>query len=99
VPNAGWTSYPPLTADSILFSPGQNIDFWILGLHLLGASSIVGSINFIVTVLNMRAPGMKLTEVPMFVWSMTVTATMVLFATPSLTVAISMLLADRHFGT
>jgi len=97
LPNAGWTGYPPLSG--ILYNPGQNIDFWILGLHLLGASSIIGSINFLVTILNMRAPGMKLTEVPMFVWSMLVTSAMVLFATPSLTVAISLLLADRHFGT
>ena len=97
LPNAGWTAYPPLTG--ILYSPGQNIDFWILGLHLLGASSLVGAINFLVTILNMRAPGMKLTEVPMFVWSMMVTSAMVLFSTPSLTVAISLLLADRHFGT
>ena len=97
VPNAGWTSYPPLTG--IQFNPGRNIDFWILGLHLLGASSLLGAINFIVTTLNMRAPGMKLTEVPMFVWSMMVTSAMVLFATPSLSVAISMLLADRQFGT
>jgi cytochrome c oxidase subunit I len=97
LPNAGWTGYPPLSG--ILYNPGQNIDFWILGLHLLGASSLVGSINFLVTILNMRAPGMKLTQVPMFVWSMMVTSAMVLFATPSLTVAISLLLADRHFGT
>jgi cytochrome c oxidase subunit 1 len=97
LPNSGWTAYPPLSG--ILYNPGQNIDFWILGLHLLGASSLVGAINFLVTILNMRAPGMKLTQVPMFVWSMMVTSAMVLFATPSLTVAISLLLADRHFGT
>jgi cytochrome c oxidase subunit I len=97
VPNAGWTSYPPLTGAA--FSPGRNIDFWILGLHLLGASSILGSINFIVTTLNMRAPGMKLTDVPMFVWSVTINSVMVLFATPSLSVAITLLLSDRHFGT
>ncbi|MCC7360228.1 MAG: cytochrome c oxidase subunit I [Anaerolineales bacterium] len=97
LPNAGWTSYPPLTGS--LYSPGQNIDFWILGLHLMGGSSLIGAINFLVTILNMRAPGMKLTDLPMFVWSMMVTSTMVLFATPSLTVAISLLLADRHFGT
>jgi cytochrome c oxidase subunit I len=97
VPNAGWTSYPPLTTAQ--FTPGRNVDFWILGLHLGGASSILGAINFIVTTLNMRAPGMKLTDVPMYVWSMLVTSSMVLFATPSLSVAITMLLADRHFGT
>jgi len=97
IPDAGWTSYPPLTTR--IFSPSSSIDFWILGLHLLGGSSLIGAINFIVTILNMRAKGMKLTEVPMFVWSMLVTSAMVLFATPSLTVAISLLLADRHFGT
>ncbi len=97
VPNSGWTSYPPLTTAQ--FNPGPNIDFWILGLHLVGMSSILGAINFIVTILNLRAPGMKLLDVPMFVWSVLVTATMVLFATPMLSVAISLLLADRHFGT
>jgi len=98
VPNAGWTSYPPLTADRT-YAPGGNIDFWILGLHLVGLSSIFGAINFLVTTFNMRAPGMKLLEVPMFVWSMVITSIMVLFATPMLATAISLLLADRHFGT
>jgi cytochrome c oxidase subunit 1 len=97
LPDGGWTAYPPLTTR--IFSPSSSIDFWILGLHLLGGSSLIGAINFIVTTLNMRAPGMKLTQLPMFVWSMLVTSAMVLFATPSLTVAISLLLADRHFGT
>jgi cytochrome c oxidase subunit 1 len=97
LPNGGWTAYPPLT--TALYDPGRNIDFWILGLHLLGASSILGAINFLVTIINMRAPGMKFSQIPMFVWSMTVTASMVLFATPSLSVAITLLLADRHFGT
>jgi cytochrome c oxidase subunit 1 len=98
VPNAGWTSYPPLTADRT-FAPGANIDFWILGLHLGGLSSIFGAINFLVTTFNMRAPGMKLLDVPMFVWSMVITSVMVLFGTPMLSVAITLLLADRHFGT
>ncbi len=97
IPNAGWTSYPPLTTSQ--YNPGSNIDFWILGLHLLGMSSILGAINFIVTIINMRAPGMKLTDVPMFVWSMFITSAMVVFSTPMLSVAISLLLADRHFGT
>lgn len=98
VPNAGWTAYPPLTAVNS-YNPGPNMDFWILGLHLVGLSSMFGAINFIVTTLNMRAPGMKLFDVPMFVWSMFITSAMVLFATPMLAVAISLLLADRHFGT
>jgi cytochrome c oxidase subunit 1 len=98
VPNSGWTSYPPLTADRT-FAPGANIDFWILGLHLGGLSSILGAINFLVTTFNMRAPGMKLMDVPMFVWSMVITSIMVLFGTPMLSVAITLLLADRHFGT
>ncbi len=97
VPNGGWTSYPPLTTKT--YTPGPNIDFWILGLHLGGLSSIFGAINFVVTTINLRAPGMKLMQVPMFVWSMLVTSSMVLFATPMLTVAITMLLTDRHFGT
>jgi cytochrome c oxidase subunit I len=97
VPNAGWTAYPPLT--TAIYNAGPNIDFWILGLHLVGASSLIGSINFIVTIINMRAPGMKLTEAPMFVWNMLITSTMVLFSTPSLTVAVTLLLADRNFGT
>ena len=98
VPNGGWTAYPPLTADRT-FAPGANIDFWILGLHLGGLSSIFGAINFIVTTMRLRAPGMKLMEVPMFVWSMLITSFMVVFGTPMLSVAISLLLADRHFGT
>jgi cytochrome c oxidase subunit 1 len=97
VPNGGWTSYPPLTTAQ--YTPGHNIDFWILGLHLVGASSLLGAINFIVTTLNLRAPGMKLMQVPMFVWSMLVTSGMVLFATPMLSVAITLLLSDRNFGT
>ncbi len=96
VPNAGWTSYPPLTADANAL-PG--IDFWILGLHLGGLSSLFGAINFIVTTMRLRAPGMKLMQVPMFVWSMLITSFMVLFGTPMLSVAITLLLADRHFGT
>jgi cytochrome c oxidase subunit 1 len=97
VPNGGWTSYPPLTTAQ--YTPGPSIDFWILGLHLIGLSSIFGAINFIVTILNLRAPGMKLLDVPMFVWNVFITSVMVLFATPMLSVAITLLLADRHFGT
>lgn len=96
-PNAGWTSYAPLSTAA--YSSGSGIDFWILGLLLIGTSSTVGAINFIVTTLTMRCPGMKLTEAPMFVWSMMVTSAMVLFSTPMITVALVVLLLDRNFGT
>jgi cytochrome c oxidase subunit 1 len=96
-PNAGWTSYAPLSTTA--YSSGTGIDFWILGLLLIGTSSTVGAINFIVTTLTMRCPGMKLTEAPMFVWSMMITSVMVLFSTPMITVALIVLLLDRNFGT
>ena len=94
---AGWTSYPPLT--NATYSPGAGMDMWILGVHLAGASSILGSINFIVTTLNMRAPGMTLFKMPLFVWAMLVTAWLQLIATPVLAGAVTMLLTDRNFGT
>lgn len=94
---AGWTVYPPLT--SALYSPGAGIDMWILAVHLAGASSIMGAINIIVTTLNMRAPGMGLFKMPLFVWSWLVTAWLQLIATPVLAGAITMLLFDRNFGT
>jgi len=94
---AGWTSYPPLT--NATYSPGAGMDMWILGVHLAGASSILGSINFIVTTLNMRAPGMTLFKMPLFVWAMLVTAWLQLIVTPVLAGAVTMLLTDRNFGT
>jgi cytochrome c oxidase subunit 1 len=94
---AGWTVYPPLT--NALYSNGAGIDMWILAVHLAGASSILGAINIIVTTLNMRAPGMKLFKMPLFVWSWLVTAWLQLIATPVLAGAVTMLLTDRNFGT
>ncbi|TMQ50088.1 MAG: cytochrome c oxidase subunit I [Candidatus Eisenbacteria bacterium] len=94
---AGWTSYPPLTDRQ--FSPGAGMDFWILGLHLAGASSILGGINFVVTILNLRAPGMRLFKMPMFCWNVLITQLIVVFATPVLAGALTMLLTDRMFGT
>ena len=94
---AGWTSYPPLTDRQ--FSPGAGIDLWILGLHLAGASSIMGGINFVVTILNLRAPGMSLMKMPMFCWNVLITQTIILIATPVLAGALTMLLTDRMFGT
>lgn len=96
-PDAGWFGYAPLSEKT--YSPTHGIDFWILSLQLLGVSSIVGGLNFIVTTLNMRAPGMTINRLPLFVWGTLVTSLLAIFAIPSVSVALFLLLFDRTFGT
>jgi cytochrome c oxidase subunit 1 len=94
-PDTGWTGYPPLSVQS----PGHGIDFWIVGLHILSISSILGAINFICTIHNMRAPGMRLTRMPLFTWCIEFYSIMILGALPVLSGALTMLLLDRNYGT
>ena len=93
-PAAGWTVYAPL---SVQMGPGM--DLGIFALHIMGASSIMGSINIITTILNMRAPGMTLMKMPLFVWTWLITAYLLVAVMPVLAGAITMILTDRHFGT
>ena len=93
-PAGGWTMYPPL-----LLQTGDAFPFLVFSVHLLGISSIMGSINIITTVLNMRAPGMTLMKMPMFVWTWFITAFLLVMAMPVLAGAITMALTDKFFGT
>ena len=95
-PNDGWFSYAPLTEK--FYSPSHGMDFWVLGILLLGFATTIGSINFIVTIIQLRAPGLTLTRLPLFVWTMTVTSFLAVFSLPSLTTAVLLLLLDRQLG-
>ncbi|MFL5289294.1 MAG: cytochrome c oxidase subunit I [Rhodopila sp.] len=93
----GWTLYPPLSNST--YQPGAGMDYTLFGLHLAGMSSLLGSINLITTIFNMRAPGMVLLKMPLFVWSVLVTAFLLVLTIPVLAGAITMLICDRDFGT
>jgi len=95
-PDDGWFSYAPLTEK--LFSPTHGMDFWVLGILMLGFATTIGSINFIVTIIQLRAPGMGLTDMPLFVWTTFVTSFLAVFSLPSLTTAVLLLLLDRQLG-
>src|SRR5207245_11653845 len=92
-PTGGWFGYADLTTRQ--FSPGPEIDFWMLSLQILGASSIMAAVNFIVTILNMRAPGMTLMRMPLFVWMSLVVQFLIVLAFPPITVGLIFLMFDR----
>jgi cytochrome c oxidase subunit I len=96
-PAAGWFSYAPLTEK--LYSINQGMDFWGLSILILGTATTIGSINFVVTVVQLRAPGMSFTRMPIFAWMTFVTSVIAIFSLPSLTTATLLLLLDRHVGT
>ena len=96
-PNTSWVGYANLT--STQFSPGLNVDFWVLGLSILGVSSIMGGVNFITTIINLRAPGMKLMRMPLFTWMTFVTSFLLVTALPVIAVALILLAFDRFFAT
>jgi cytochrome c oxidase subunit 1 len=95
-PDGGWFGYAPLTLKE--YSGGHGIDYWMLGLQILGIASLAGGFNFIVTILNMRAPGMTLFRMPVFVWMTLVTSFLLIFAIPVISVALFQLTFDRTFG-
>ena len=97
LPDGGWFAYVPLTGRT--YSPAINIDFWGLGITLVGISTTVGAVNFIVTIVKMRCPGMTFNRMPLFVWSMLVFSFMVIFSVPAVTLAAVLLEMDRLFGT
>ncbi|KAF0094664.1 MAG: cytochrome c oxidase subunit I [Puniceicoccaceae bacterium 5H] len=96
-PGIGWFGYAPLTGRE--FSPDIGTDFWVLGLQILGIASLVGSFNFITTILNMRAPGLSMMRLPLFTWMTLITSFLIILAFPAITIALVELMFDRHFGT
>src|SRR5687767_12448427 len=96
-PDGGWFGYTPLTTRT--YSPGLNIDFWAIGLQILGISSLAAAFNFITTIINLRAPGMNLMRMPMFTWMSFVVQFLIILAFPVITIALFFLQFDRFFGT
>jgi cytochrome c oxidase subunit 1 len=95
-PNTSWVGYANLTSRQ--FSPGMNVDFWVIGLSILGIASILGGVNFITTIVNLRTPGMKMMRMPMFTWMTFVTSFVLVTAMPVIAVALILLAFDRFFG-
>src|SRR3954463_8024152 len=96
-PDQGWFGYANLTSRQ--FSPGPNVDFWLLGLQILGIASLAAGLNFVVTILNMREPGMRMLRLPPFTWMALITQFLIITAFPVITVALVLLMFDRFFGT
>ncbi len=96
-PNQGWYGYAPLTENA--WNPTRAVDFWMLGLQVLGVSSVAGALNFTVTILNMRAPGMTLMRMPLFTWTTLITAILIFMAFPAITIGLFLLSMDRFTGT
>jgi cytochrome c oxidase subunit I len=94
--SAGWTGYPPLSDSQFL--QGRGMDLWTMGLAIVGIASIAGALNLVVTIFNLRVPGMTMFRLPLFTWGVLVTQLMILFAFPPLTAALAMLFLDRNFG-
>ena len=96
-PDGGWFGYAPLTSKTYI--PKHSIDYWVMGLQLLGVASIAASLNFIVTIINMRAPGMTMMRLPVFTWMTLFTAFLLILSFPAITIALVMLMMDRNFST
>ena len=97
VPRTGWVGYQNLT--SLQYTPDLSVDFWALGLQVVGLASLIASINFFVTILNMRPKGMSLLKMPLFIWTTLVTQILLFLSLPVVTIALVMVTMDRHFGT
>ena len=97
VPDAGWFGYAPLTTRA--FSPTHAIDMWVMGLQLLGVASIAAALNFIVTIINLRAPGMTMMRLPVFTWMTLFTSFLIILSFPAITIALVEIMMDRLFGT